>query len=172
VLVKINDNAYKIELPGEYGVSTTFYVGDLTPFFGLEDSESSRSTPFQEGEDDEDILTMHDLSHANHPSSNLKDTIQGPLTRSRTKKLQEQVNLFLIDFNFNTSENVILPKCSMLIVIRNTYEEEDETDHEDRPNKEESHQHVRTPDQISVDGSDVRTNHSKEHVITFDSRKI
>ena len=49
----------------------------------------------------------------------------------------------------------------MLNVIRNTYEEKDETDHEDRPNKAESNQHVRTPDQISVDGSDVRTNHSK-----------
>ena len=60
----------------------------------------------------------------------------------------------------------------MLIVIRNTYEEKDETDHEDRPNKEESNQHVRTPDQFSADGLDVRTNHSKEHVITFDSRKL
>jgi len=146
VLAKINDNAYKIELPEEYGVSTTFNVADLTPFFGLEDSESSRSTPFQEGEDDEDIPTMHDLSHVNHPPSNLKDTIQGPLTRSHTKKLQEQVNSFLINFNFNTSENVILPKCSMLIIIRNTYEEKDEIDHEDWPNKEESNQHVRTPD--------------------------
>ena len=66
---------------------------------------------------------MHDLSHVNHPPSNVKDTIQGPLTRSRTKKLQEQVNSSLIDFNFNTSENVILPKCSILIVIRNTCEE-------------------------------------------------
>jgi hypothetical protein len=112
-------------------------------------------------ESNEDIPTMHDLSHVNHPPSNLKDTIQGPHTRSHTKKLQEQVNSFLIVFNFNTSENVILPKCSMLIVVRNTYEEKDETDHEDRPNKEESNQHVQTPDQISADGSDIRTNHYK-----------
>ena len=169
---KINDKASKIELPEEYGVSTTFNVAELTLLFGLEDSELSRPTPFQEGEDDEDIPTMHDLSHVNHPPFNLKDTIQGPLTRSHTKKLQELVNSFLIDFNFNTSENVILPKCFILIVIRNTYEEKDETDHEDSPNKEESNHHVRTPDQFSADGSDVRTNHSKEHVITFDSRNL
>ena len=115
---------------------------------------------------------MHDLSHVNHPPSNLKDTIQGPLTRSHTKKLHEQVNSSLVDFSFNTSENVILPKCSMLIVIRNTYEEKDEMDHEDRPNKEESNQHVQMPDQISADGSDVQTDHSKEHVITLDYRKL
>ena len=71
------------------------------------------------------------ISHVNHPPSNLKDTIQGPLTKCHTKKLQEEVNSFPIDFNFNTSENVILPKYYILIVIRNTYEEKDETDHGD-----------------------------------------
>ena len=40
VLAKINDNAYKIELPGDdYAVSNTFNVADLSPFFG-EESES------------------------------------------------------------------------------------------------------------------------------------
>jgi len=48
VLSKINDNSYKIDLPGDYVVSTSFNVADLTPFFGLEESES-RTTPFQEG---------------------------------------------------------------------------------------------------------------------------
>jgi predicted NUDIX family NTP pyrophosphohydrolase len=48
VLSKINDNDYKIEFPEHYGVSTSFNVADLTPFFGLEESES-RITPCQEG---------------------------------------------------------------------------------------------------------------------------
>ena len=56
VLERINDNAYKIELPDDYSVSTTFNVADLTPYLGLEESES-RTTPFQEGEDDEAIST-------------------------------------------------------------------------------------------------------------------
>ena len=110
VLRKINDNAYEIDLPSTYCVSTSFNVVDLSPFFGLEEL---RMTPFQEGEDDEDIPAVH-------VSSSPKDTNQGPLTRSHAKKLQEQVNSFLTECNFNTYENVILPKCSTLIVLRNT----------------------------------------------------
>jgi hypothetical protein len=46
VLARINDNAYKIDLQNDYGVSTTFNVADLTPYFGDEELES-RTTPFQ-----------------------------------------------------------------------------------------------------------------------------
>jgi hypothetical protein len=71
VLEKINDNAYKIDLPEDYGVSSTFNASDLSPYFGPLDS---RMTPFQEGEDDEDI-----------PAINTTSTTNGPITRSRAK---------------------------------------------------------------------------------------
>ena len=32
VVARINDNAYKLDLPGEYNVSATFNVSDLSPF--------------------------------------------------------------------------------------------------------------------------------------------
>jgi len=60
VLRKINNNAYEIDLPSTYGVSTSFNVSDLSPFFG---SEESRTTPFQEGEDDEDMPMVTQVTH-------------------------------------------------------------------------------------------------------------
>ena len=44
VLRKINDNAYEIDLPSTYGVSTSFNVADLCPFFRLEELGT---TPFK-----------------------------------------------------------------------------------------------------------------------------
>jgi hypothetical protein len=47
VLQRIGENAYKIELPGEYGLSATFNVSDLAPYeeirrdHGLEGKSSS-----------------------------------------------------------------------------------------------------------------------------------
>jgi hypothetical protein len=72
---------------------------------------------------DEGIPTIHASSSINRPLPNIKDTNQGPLTRGRAKKLQELVNLFLTDFNFITSKNVILPKCSILILLKFTHED-------------------------------------------------
>ena len=60
VLRKINNNAYEIDLPSTYGVSTSFNVSDLSTFFG---SEESRTTPFQEGEDDEDMPMVTQVTH-------------------------------------------------------------------------------------------------------------
>ncbi|GJT51926.1 reverse transcriptase domain-containing protein [Tanacetum coccineum] len=57
VLKKINDNAYKIEIPSHYNVSATFNVADLSPYKGDSDDEpDSWSSLFQEGEDDADAV--------------------------------------------------------------------------------------------------------------------
>jgi len=47
-LAKINDNAYKIDLPANYGGRNPSNVPDLLPFTGKEASEP-RTTPFKGG---------------------------------------------------------------------------------------------------------------------------
>ena len=55
ILKKINDNAYKVELPGHYGVSDTFNVADLSPYTpNVDFDDDSGSSHFLEGEDDTD----------------------------------------------------------------------------------------------------------------------
>jgi hypothetical protein len=58
ILAKFNDNAYKLELPPEFGVSPSFNISDLRPYLTEEDEMPSRTTSMQEGEDDEDINTL------------------------------------------------------------------------------------------------------------------
>jgi hypothetical protein len=55
VLTKINDNDYILDLPAEFGVSTSFNVADLKMYAGEDEELPSRTTSVQEGEDDEDI---------------------------------------------------------------------------------------------------------------------
>src|SRR5438105_14391522 len=80
-LEKINENAYKLELPPYFGVSPTFNISDLRLYLGEEDEMPSRTTPIQEGEDDEDISTK-DITIP-------PILIQGPITRSRTHQLKQ-----------------------------------------------------------------------------------
>ena len=73
-------NAYKIDLPGEYGVSVTFNVVDLTLF---DIDFDSRSNPFKERGDDVD-----------QPRNISKDPLHvpnGPMTLSKTKALNALV---------------------------------------------------------------------------------
>jgi len=58
ILEKIGPNAYKVDLPGEYGVSATFNVADLSPYYDeSKEIPSLRSNSHQAGEDDGDPHT-------------------------------------------------------------------------------------------------------------------
>jgi len=66
------------------------------------------------------------------PTPTPAQVIDGPVTRSRAKKLQQEVHALLCEIHFNINENYILPKCSTLIVLRYIEEEMDESDPEER----------------------------------------
>ncbi len=111
VLEKINDNAYKLELPADFGVSPTFNIADLKPYLGEEDELPSRTTSFQEGEDDEDINT---IVTPTTPTA----TYTGPITRARARQLNYQVLSFLGN-DSNVHENMMLPKLDTFVLLTN-----------------------------------------------------
>ena len=75
VLEKINDNAYKVNLPDDYGVSTTFNVADLSPYQANDHVADLRLKLFQQGEDDGVPLSQ--------------DTKEGPTSLARSNASSE-----------------------------------------------------------------------------------
>jgi hypothetical protein len=80
VLKKINESAYKLDLPINFRVSPTFNIVDLKPYLGKEDELESRMSQMQEGKDDVDINTR-DTSTPTH------NHISGLITRARAHQL-------------------------------------------------------------------------------------
>jgi len=84
-------------LPGEYGVSITFNVSDLSLFDVGNDFQHLRTNVFQVRDNDVDIQAqlhkIHDEKVQAHETKNVvQNPIQdlgGPMTRGRLKKIQE-----------------------------------------------------------------------------------
>ena len=85
---RINDNAYKLDLPGEYNVSATFHVSDLSSF---DVGDDLRTNPLQKEGNDE----IKDKTITNTWDGAYSDPTQvpvGPVTRARVKKFKEVLN--------------------------------------------------------------------------------
>jgi hypothetical protein len=99
IVERINDNAYKLDLPGEYGVSASFNVADLSPF---DVGDDLRTNPSQEGEND----ANQGANDANQGAGQVDHTLgngaeyaqdplslpSGPITRLRAKRFKEALN--------------------------------------------------------------------------------
>jgi len=79
----INDNAYKVDLLGEYNVSITFNVVDLSSF---DIGDDSRSNPFEKRVDDMIQAPKDPL-----------EVLVGLVTRLRAKRFKEAFNGLLQD---------------------------------------------------------------------------
>ena len=77
--MRINDNAYKLDLPGEYNISATFNVSDLSPF---DVGDDLRTNHFEERGNDENQQALNDPLHV----------LVGPITKARSKKIKEVHN--------------------------------------------------------------------------------
>jgi len=86
ILKKINDNAYQLDLPFEYGVHSIFNIFDLIPFVGSMDDEHQdlRENPFQGGGDD--VTPTSPTSSQGTPSS--PSPSRGPIIKGMLKRIQ------------------------------------------------------------------------------------
>ena len=105
VLERINDNAYKSDLPGEYNISATFNVFDLSPF---DVGDDSRTNPFEVRGNDENQQVLKDPLHVS----------VGPITKVRSKKIKEALNGLVqeIYVNSNTGHSKLGPKEDECII--------------------------------------------------------
>ena len=80
VLERVNDNAYKFDLPGEYGINTTFNVSNLTLF----DADTDlRANPLHGGGNDVNIEPYR--------GRGVRDLLfypLNPITRARAKEFK------------------------------------------------------------------------------------
>jgi hypothetical protein len=107
-LKKISENAYKLDLSTDFGVSTTFNI----EYLGEEDELDSRMTQMQEGEDDVDINT-NDTSTPTH------NQIFGLITRARACQLNNKVSSFLASYSSYLDNGNV----SSVLLLRNDGQE-------------------------------------------------
>jgi len=85
VLERIGDNAYKLDLPGEFQVSATFNVSDLSHF---DVDLNSRTNSLQEEGND----SIQGSSTPLKDKDEALETPRRPITRSQTKEFNDKLN--------------------------------------------------------------------------------
>ncbi|XP_071914045.1 uncharacterized protein [Coffea arabica] len=84
VVERINDNAYKLDLPGEYGVHATFNVANLSPFHADDELDLGTNRLQEEGIDE-------GLKAGQTQVVQVIQVPSGPVTRARAKKMRESL---------------------------------------------------------------------------------
>ena len=88
ILERINDNAYHLDLLGEYKVSSTFNVADLRPFLADDDIDLRTNPSDEEGNHDgSQVVQGTSVTTSNDPIK----VLVGPVARSCAKKFKDSL---------------------------------------------------------------------------------
>jgi len=78
ILERVNDNAYKVNLLGDYGISGTFNMADLRSYLGNDYIANLRENSPQQGEDDGGTLMSQPVGpQKSRRSLSLSTKVQG-----------------------------------------------------------------------------------------------
>ena len=99
-------------------MSDIFNIKDLFPYHGDEDFDP-RSDLSQGRGDDAEHPSIIPMDASTSPS-----TPRGPMTRARSKAIEDKVNSLLSEIPLSTQETWLLPQTETLCVIRYIAEEE------------------------------------------------
>ena len=115
---------------------------------------------------DEDIHGSPNLSSPqdDHPQlqveASTRKTYLGPMTRSRAKQIQQEVNALLTDSKLDMNENYILPKSCVLLLLRFLSTEMIQADEED----------CNEPD--SINGVHCLVTKTYDPLVQWDEKKV
>ncbi|XP_042031074.1 uncharacterized protein LOC121777781 [Salvia splendens] len=113
---RVNNNAYVVDLPVEYNVSSTFNVSDLNPFDVSGVELDLRTNPSQEEGDGANPQVSH---HLINPT---KD-IHRPMTRAMTKKMQEALSTFIRGISSSEESARVRDDRKLKMVLKASWEE-------------------------------------------------
>ena len=121
VIECINDNAYKLDLPGKYGVHATFSIANLSPF-NADDELDLGTNHFQEEGNDE---RSKGFKAGRDSIDQVVQVPSGPITRVCVGKLRESLQVLictiqdLVGDDTRTIEGVQLKElpCVTLFVV-------------------------------------------------------
>ena len=100
VLEKVNDNAYKLELPGDMCVSSRFNVSDLTPYLeDEEDGDDLRANHIQEGKNEANVMTTQVTTYLKDEATFMPTQVQeSSHILFNTHKLHHPCAIFELQF--------------------------------------------------------------------------
>ena len=92
VLERVNENGYKLDLSGDYGVSTTFNVANLPPF-AAGDNFDLRTNLFQE--EGNDVISPEAAQPTTRWGADPIRMKTGPITRAQAKRFKDNLVAFI-----------------------------------------------------------------------------
>ena len=112
VIARINDNAYQLDLPGEYNISATFNISDLSLFYFDIDNDDSWTNPTTKWGNNRNQEDNNTRAKVQAKESTLQ-VPERPITRLRAKNLAKAMTS-LVELTLDQEDSKTTLFCGSL----------------------------------------------------------